>query len=176
MTTDRPVASPRNTALAQRPAASSATATRGQQAPPNDAFSAMLAAQPKTDDAKPQPRGNDARQPKHDDRRADRPKVDRKPIKADDKAPVKADDADKTKATDDDTTPRPVVQPSIFALQLAGPLPVPPPAAPAAPATDAQAPAPVLPPQLAGPLPAPPVAPPVDPNAAPVDPNSKQET
>src|SRR4051812_49555957 len=103
MTTDRPVASPRNTALAQRPASSSATATRGQQAPPSDAFSAMLAAQPKADDAKSQPRGKDAPQPKHDDRRADRPKVDRKPIKTDDKAPVKTDEADQTQPTDEDT-------------------------------------------------------------------------
>src|SRR3954470_9725509 len=157
MTTDRPAVAPsRNTASAQR--SSSSPATRGQQAPPSDAFSAMLAAQPKADD-KTQPRSKDAQQPKHDEhRRADGAKPARKPVKTDDAAP-KTDDttAVTTQPSDDEDTktPRPVT-PSIFALQLAGPLPTPQPApqpVATAPATDAQPVAatalPVLPPQLA---------------------------
>src|SRR4051794_36940583 len=128
MTTDRPSVAPsRNTALAQRPSSSS-PAKSGQQAPPSDAFSAMLAAQPKTDE-KVQPRGKDSQQPsKHDDRRADRPKPDRKPVKTDDKAPA-TDVTTPAQPTDDDNaTARPLNanHAAIFALALAGPLPTPP--------------------------------------------------
>ncbi len=123
MTTDRPVASPRNTALAQRPSSA-------------------------THDSDPRPAGAAERRVLRDARRAaEGPTTPSRSRAARTRSSPSATTiastgpsttasrsrpTTRTQATDDaakaddDTTPRPVVQPSIFALQLAGPLPTPP--------------------------------------------------
>ena len=153
MTTDRPAAPTRGTALADRVAAGGRT-----QAPPTDAFSALLGAvAPKSDaparrDERPvhrddTPRWDDGprhverrpQQPKHDEYR--RPDTDAKDVPATEGIDTSCEPEAPADVPATPTTP------SLFALQLASPLPPATPAATTAPATTA-APAegaPVLP-------------------------------
>jgi flagellar hook-length control protein FliK len=158
MTTDRTAASTRSTALATPP-----TAGR-TPAPPNDIFSAMLGAATPKSDATARREGTP--------RRDDRPRPDKphgaddarraKPHGADDArrakprdgapAPLKSDDQPAAEATDTELTdaaaeekPTAPTAPSLFALQLASPLPPQTPAPAPAPATAEAQPLPVLP-------------------------------
>jgi len=134
MTTDRTAASTRSTALADRPA----SAAGRTPAPPTDMFSALLgAATPKSD--APGRREDNASSHRRDDHpRADKPKrsddahrphqrddASRPAPKADDK-PVADASAPTTDATTEPTAedkPTAPATPSLFALQLASPLP-----------------------------------------------------
>ena len=134
MTTDRTAASTRSTALADRPA----SAAGRTPAPPTDMFSALLgAATPKSD--APGRREDNASSHRRDDHpRADKPKrpddahrphqrddASRPAPKADDK-PVADASAPTTDATTEPTAedkPTAPTTPSLFALQLASPLP-----------------------------------------------------
>jgi flagellar hook-length control protein FliK len=156
MTTDRTAAPTRGTALATAPA------NRAQTAPPADVFSALLGAvTPKTDGParrEDTPRRDDRphgdRPDRADTARRVKPRDEQAPVKADDQptgeAPVQTDDAP---ATDPAAEAKPAAPtaPSLFALQLASPLP-PQGATPAA-ATPAPAEAQPLP-VLAGQIPA----------------------
>jgi flagellar hook-length control protein FliK len=131
MTTDRPTAT-RATALPQR-AYSAGQADR--QAPPSDAFSALLgAATPRSADAprpEARPRRDDAARPQ----RAEEPKpaAAAKPAAKDEpKADAPTTEPTPTEETAEEPKPR-LVTPDIFALQLASPLPTTPTAVPTAP-------------------------------------------
>jgi flagellar hook-length control protein FliK len=106
MTTDRTAAPPRSTALHER-----SPAAAGQKAAPADAFSALLGAvAPRTEEAprKPQERRDDSPS-QHDVAQSDAPLAP---------APVA-----QTPAPEAPVEPETPVLPSLFALQLASPLP-----------------------------------------------------
>ena len=106
MTTDRTAAPPRSTALHER-----SPAAAGQKAAPADAFSALLGAvAPRTEEAprKPQERRDDSAA-KRDEAQCDAPV-----------APAPVAEAPAPEAPVEPETP---VLPSLFALQLASPLP-----------------------------------------------------
>ena len=156
MTTDRTAASTRSTALADRPA----SAAGRTPAPPTDMFSALLGAATPKSDAPAPPRGHPAprRPPRPTSRTAPTTRAAQARATTRTTPRRKADDkpaADATEPAADATTdpaaeekPTAPTTPSLFALQLASPLP-PQTAAPA------QAPAetPALP-VLAGQVPA----------------------
>ncbi len=158
MTTDRPAAPARNTALAQSP--SGARAASSMPAPPTDMFSAMLGTvtQRPEQSSSRQPRNND-RSDRGNDQAVSRPTKDApKPKAAED-----TKDVDPKDQLEDAEKPKPgrLVTPELFALQLASPLPTTPAAAPATTATlqgmpgdaQAQAQAQLQPTQTAQPLP-----------------------
>ncbi len=127
MTTDRPAAPARNTALAQSPSGARAASSTPA---PGDTFSAMLGSvAPRPDQGQRQPaRNDDGHRNDRSDRAASRPKDAAKPKAADD-----TKDVDPKDELEDEIKPKPgrLVTPELFALQLASPLAPAPAATPA---------------------------------------------
>jgi flagellar hook-length control protein FliK len=140
MTTDRPTAT-RASALPQR-AYSAGQADR--QAPPSDAFSALLgAATPRPADApraEARPRRDDAARPQRADDPKPKPVAAKPAAKDEPKADAPATEPAPTEETAEELKPR-LVTPDIFALQLASPLPTTPTAVPTAPQAGVAVPA-----------------------------------
>ncbi len=140
MTTDRPTAT-RASALPQR-AYSAGQADR--QAPPSDAFSALLgAATPRPGDApraEARPRRDDAARPQRAEEPKAKPAAAKPAAKDEPKADAPTTEPAPTEETAEEAKPR-LVTPDIFALQLASPLPTTPTAVPTAPQAGVAVPA-----------------------------------